>query len=145
MTNILKTIISFFLFFLVSIQAFADGSVWINNNPFGASLSAYFTNSNAADITDTSAAQIKGVAATGSRYYVTNWVVSNMSAVPTRVDLIDSSTLVMAQCPAAASGGGCSVNFEIPLRFAAASSIFCRNATTGAAVRCTVVGFVGTK
>lgn len=94
-----------------------------------------------ANITGVTPVEAAPAAGSGVRYYIETFTVSNSSTtVGTDVELLDGAT-VKYLCPAGPVYGGCAVTFPTPIRGTANTAINCRNATTGAAVKCSVSGF----
>lgn len=93
----------------------------------------------AADVTDTTATTLKAAVAS-TRHWLDLCTISNMhAATATRVDILDGSTVIL-QCPAAAGGGGCVVQFAgYPL--SGNSALRFQAGTTGAAIRASCTGF----
>lgn len=93
------------------------------------------------NITGVTPVEAAAAAGSGVRYYIETFTVSNSStSVGTDVELLDGAT-VKYLCPASPNYGGCAVQFPTPIRGTANTAINCRNATTGAAVKCSVSGF----
>lgn len=94
----------------------------------------------AADITDTTATTLKAAVAS-TRHWINVCSISNLHATTaTRVDILDGSTVIF-QCPAAAAGGGCVVEFPGGYPLTSNTALRIQAGTTGTAIRGSCVGY----
>lgn len=94
----------------------------------------------ASDITNTTAVTLKA-AETAARHFITTLSVSNThSSVNTRVDILSGTTVVFS-IPAAANCGGAVLSLAVPLGIDTNADLKAQCATTGAAVRVSLIGY----
>lgn len=90
----------------------------------------------------TSAAVLVAAPAAGLSIYITDVSVGNSGATLSTVQLLPTGGTVVLDIPAAASGGGGSMNFATPIKITAGTGLSVQSTAASTSLFCTVTGYI---